>query len=136
MRRQGHRGTRTATWLHRRGVASIESVTRLRRELNSWVLAVGVSKKVAYDLVLGCYEAMANVVAHAYPAGTAGVVDVSARLRNNDIIVTVTDRGRWEPGTDTAGGGLGLALIRRLSDGMDLRRDEHGTRVRMLWHRT
>lgn len=126
----------TATWLHHRGVASIESVTRLRRELNRWALAVGVSRDVAYDLVLGCYEAMANVVTHAYPAGTTGFLDLYARLRKNDITVTVSDNGRWKPETDRAAGGRGLTLIRRLSDGMDLIRNQYGTRVCMRWHRT
>jgi anti-sigma regulatory factor (Ser/Thr protein kinase) len=122
--------------LHHRGVASVESVTRLRGELNAWIRTSGVSTEIAYDLVLSCYEAMANVVVHAYPAGTTGFLDLDARLSKDDITVTVSDRGRWKPETDTGPGGRGLALIRRLSDGMDLLRGEHGTTVDMRWNRT
>lgn len=135
MRRRGRRSTWTATWLHHRGVASIESVTRLRRELSTWVRAVGVSTDTAYDLASSCYEAMANVVAHAYPTGTTGFLDLDARLGTTDITVTVRDRGRWKPETSQPKSGHGLTLIRRLADGVDLVRGENGTRVDMRWHR-
>lgn len=135
MRRRGRRSTWTATRLHHRGMASIESVTCLRRELNDWVRAVGVSTDIAGDLVLSCYEAMANVVVHAYPTGTTGFLDLYAQLGTNDITVTVSDRGRWKPETDRAVGGRGLALIRCLSDGMDLLCGEDGTRIEMRWRR-
>lgn len=134
MRRRGRRSTWTATRLHHRGAASVDSATRLRQELGSWLRAMGVSAELAYDLVLGCYEAMTNVVAHAYPAGTTGMLDLTARLRDDHVTVTVSDRGRWKPQADT-GSGRGLALIRRVSDRMDLLRGDYGTRVRMQWRR-
>ena len=134
MHRRRGRITRTTTWLHHRGVASAESVTSLRTELAKWLRTVGVSADVAYDLVLSSYEAMANVVAHAYPAGTTGFLNLDAHLGKDDITVTVRDRGSWKPTTGT--GGRGLALMRHLSNGMDLTRGEHGTTVDMRWHRT
>ena len=135
MRRRERRSTWSATWLHHRGVATVESVTRLRRELSDWIQTVGVSRNLAYDLALGCYEAMANVVAHAYPTGTTGFLDLHARLGKDDITVTVRDHGQWKPESGQGPGGQGLVLIRRLADGVDLLRGEHGTRVDMRWLR-
>jgi|tagenome__1003787_1003787.scaffolds.fasta_scaffold20975133_2 serine/threonine-protein kinase RsbW len=135
MRRRARRITWTSTWLHHRGLATVESVTRLRRELSNWLYSMGVSTNIAYDLVLSCYEAMANVVAHAYPPGTTGFLDLDARLGTDDIAVTVRDRGHWKAGSDQSTGGRGLALIQRLSDSVDLVRGADGTTVDMRWHR-
>jgi serine/threonine-protein kinase RsbW len=135
MRRRGRRITWTSTWLHHRGLATVESVTRLRRELSNWLYAAGVSTTIAYDLALSCYEAMANVVAHAYPPGTTGFLDLYARLGTDGIAVTVSDRGHWKTGSDHSTGGRGLELIQHLSDSVDLVRREDGTTVDMRWNR-
>jgi anti-sigma regulatory factor (Ser/Thr protein kinase) len=135
MRRRGRQNTWTATWLHHRGIASIDSATWLRQKLDSWTRAAGVPTDLAYDLVLSCYEAMANVVTHAYPTGTTGFLDLRARLHKNDINVTVSDCGRWKPETDHSEGGRGLDLIRHLSDDVDVLHDDHGTRIDMHWRR-
>jgi serine/threonine-protein kinase RsbW len=135
MRRRGRRITWTSTWLHHRGLATVESVTRLRRELSNWLSSVGVSTTIANDLALSCYEAMMNVVAHAYPPGTTGFLDLYARLGEDDITVTVSDRGSWKPGSDRSAGGRGLVLIERLSDSVDLVRGADGTKVDMRWRR-
>ena len=62
----------------------MELVTNLRRELSDWLQAVGVSTNIAYDLALSCYEAMANVVVHAYPTDTTGFLGLDEPSRVGD----------------------------------------------------
>lgn len=131
MRRTGRRawGSRS---LHRRGVASAEFATRLRRELVQWANSLRVPMETVQDVELASYEAVANAVVHAYPAGTTGVVEVDARLAPDSLTVTVTDHGQWRT-DDHPSSGHGLPLIRRLSGQTNIAPGEHGTTVSMRW---
>ncbi|MER7081503.1 Anti-sigma regulatory factor (Ser/Thr protein kinase) [Saccharopolyspora kobensis] len=107
----------------------------LRDELTTWGRYAGLSREAAGALALACYEAMANVIEHAY-AGD-GTVDVEAvhLAAENRVEVTVTDRGRWAPpgsGGHT-GRGQGLPLIRSLADEAVITPGGSGTVVRMSW---
>lgn len=91
-----------------------------------------IDDATCHDLQLIVEEACANVVHHAYPAGQGGPLVLEARVVNQDgprrIVLTLEDQGRpFDPlsvaPVDThaaiearALGGLGVHLIRRLSD--------------------
>jgi serine/threonine-protein kinase RsbW len=129
----GRHHDHAAASLHHHGPASPQLAARLRRQLIEWARNEGIPADTTYDIGLACYEAMANTVTHAYPDGTVGVLELHARLDTGSLVVTVTDRGRWdEEGSD---GGRGLALIRSLSDEAEVRRGDYGTTVRMTWPR-
>jgi serine/threonine-protein kinase RsbW len=118
--------------LHRRGVASAELATRLRRELVQWANELRVPTETVQDVELASYEAMANAVVHAYPPGTTGVMELDARLASDALIVTVTDHGRWRT-DEHPSSGHGLPLIRGLPEQTDIAPGEHGTTVSMRW---
>jgi len=80
------------------------------------------------DLLLALEEACANVIAHGYPPGSPGPLEVEVRLETGRVVLSVTDRARpfdpaHAPPPDLSSpwetrriGGLGLHLIRELMD--------------------
>jgi len=96
-----------------------------------------VSTSVCHDLELIVEEACVNVMHHAYPPGQSGTLALEVRIVQGDadgrggprrMVLTLEDRGipfdpLWVAPVDTtvaaearALGGLGVHLIRRLSD--------------------
>jgi anti-sigma regulatory factor (Ser/Thr protein kinase) len=90
------------------------------------------------DVATALYEALANVVDHAY-AAEGGPVRVVARLDlagDPWLEVEVADRGDWRPApADPGHRGRGLQLLAGLADAHDVRYDPAGTRVLLWWHR-
>jgi anti-sigma regulatory factor (Ser/Thr protein kinase) len=80
------------------------------------------------------YEAMANVVDHAYDR-PGGVFDLHASSGDDVVTVSVTDHGRWKPPTDGArtGRGRGMLIIERASQQFELSRHALGTTLAMHW---
>lgn len=113
--------------------AVAEHATRLRRVVDTWLRDLAVADAIVDAIVLATYEAMINVVVHAYRGGT-GVLGLSVSVGASDIVVTVTDQGLWKPEDHRrTRGGRGLPLIYRLADSATVARTDHGTTVRMSW---
>jgi anti-sigma regulatory factor (Ser/Thr protein kinase) len=110
----------------------------LRRSLTRWLGGLPLDPASTHDITLATYEALANVVAHAYPDGH-GWVRLQATRTGDAVTVTVTDTGCGIPATRprTAGlrtsGGRGLLLIDKVTDQSDIGTGDQGTRVRMTW---
>ena len=68
----------------------------VRRTLQDWALAAGLPHTTAADLVLAAYEAMANSAEHAY-RNRSGTIDLLATCDDDEVVVTVRDRGDWRP---------------------------------------
>jgi len=91
------------------------------------------------DLKLALTEACSNSVRHAYREGRAGNVDVRYELDGSRLAVEVVDEGS---GFDVSSansdgglggldeGGLGLAIIRALTDELAIDSHERGSRLR------
>jgi len=110
------------------GRLALTGLSRLR-ELSDETLA---------DLKLALTEACSNSVRHAYRDGREGVVEIDYDLRHDRLVIEVSDDG---PGFDyveadgeereLAEGGLGLAIIRSVSDEFELvTGDGRGARLR------
>ncbi|ANN17439.1 anti-sigma 24 factor [Amycolatopsis orientalis] len=105
----------------------------LRDVLADWALGRGLPRELAEDLKLTAYEAMTNVVKHAYPDGTDGnVMTVTAAHADGSIMVTVTDEGRWRDGR-RPDGGRGLPIIRAFAPEASVTSTPTGTVVRLSW---
>jgi anti-sigma regulatory factor (Ser/Thr protein kinase) len=117
-----------------RGTVSPRTLPSLRRHLISWLRRRAGDEvgREADDVVLACWEAMANVLDHAY-RGRPGLIDVRARIDENVLVITVADQGRWESLEDSNGRGRGLRLIQALVDGLDLRSTADGTVITLTW---
>ncbi|NYH79662.1 anti-sigma regulatory factor (Ser/Thr protein kinase) [Actinopolyspora biskrensis] len=116
--------------------AAPERLPPLRNALAEWAGTVGLDAEQVEVLMLASYEALANVVAHAYPDGS-GVLDLEARLlpEPTRVEVTVTDYGRWCPESEQRRdlGGRGLILLRSLAEHAEVLTGGEGTTVRMSW---
>jgi serine/threonine-protein kinase RsbW len=123
--------------LHHRVPALPGELPALRHELAAWSGSAGLSPQAAQAIVLASYEAMANVVDHAYRAGP-GSLELRAICDANGgdaaVTITVTDFGRWRPlPADPGVRGRGLLLMRRLATRTDIDATEHGTVVSLWW---
>jgi two-component sensor histidine kinase len=107
------------------------SVSRARREVVSFVDGLGADSR---DVGLAVTEAVSNAVAHGYRDGGEGTIVVRVEtLVPDTLAVTVSDDGLGiSPNMNREGLGLGLALIGRLSNDLEISAEHpHGTRVHM-----
>ncbi len=92
------------------------------------------------DLKLALTEACSNSVRHAYRDGRAGEVEIRYELGPDRLAIEVTDDGpgfeyvESEPEEFKEEGGLGIAIIRAVSDEFELggRDGEGGSRLRFV----
>jgi len=117
--------------------SSSEAPGLLRSFVKKILLSEGITGRVAEDLVLAVYEAVANVVEHAY-AGRAGEeirLEISVENKGIEVLILsggLAFAGKSEPLeiegliAEKSSGGLGLALIRSLVD--ELTHQRHNDR--------
>lgn len=106
---------------------------QMRIALQDWLRTAGVDRSLRDDIGLAVYEALANVVEHAYtPDHPHPVMRLTARKRHHDVFITITDRGRWRPPSSEASyRGRGLTVMRALTTYTDVQRTAHGTTVQL-----
>ncbi len=113
------------------GRLALTGLSRLR-ELSDETLA---------DLKLALTEACSNSVRHAYRDGREGVVEILYDLRPDRLVIEVSDDGPGFDYVESEGedrelseGGLGLEIIRALSDQFELgeRGPSGGSRLRFV----
>jgi serine/threonine-protein kinase RsbW len=99
-----------------------------------------LSDETLHDLKLALTEACTNSVKHAYQDGT-GSVDIVYELHGDRLTVEVGDSGAgFETSDDTAEdvgdlaeSGLGIAIIRALTDEVEIgKREGGGSRLRFV----
>ena len=119
--------------------ATAESVPVARNEAAGCVRELGVEESVGQAVALAVTEACSNVVVHAYrEQEEPGKMTVAVEKRGDSLWVTVIDDGLGiAPRPDSPGLGMGLALISKITDALELRsRPEGGTEVRMRFDLT
>jgi serine/threonine-protein kinase RsbW len=134
LRHPGSTSIRDPLSLRHQVPALPDRATKLRQALGAWLRDAGIGEDTVDAVVLAAYEAMVNVVSHAYDEH-AGELDLCAELADDVLTVTVADQGSWKPPSPgpSLHGGRGLTLIRGLAGEVDLVTGERGTRVRMSW---
>lgn len=117
--------------------AEPQRITDARVRFGAWLRHTPFDSTRAYDIVLAVYEAMANVVEHAYgPAATGRgrrVFDLQATFDAPRLEVAVRDHGTWSESSPGPLRGRGLPLIETLSDDVTLSSADSGTTVTMAW---
>jgi serine/threonine-protein kinase RsbW len=110
--------------------ADRREIATLRDRLAAWLHQRGVPEVERDTIVLACSEAVANAIEHAYDDDAAHQVEVMATVRDDQLLIRVSDAGRWR--TERADGirGRGLAIIRRVMDQVTIDRSA-GTVVTM-----
>ncbi len=119
--------------------ARAEYIALCRLALAGVARAQGLPDEVLADLKLALTEACSNSVRHAYEEGREGIVDVRYELAGDRVEVEVCDDGNgFDPDVlvraarDLDEGGLGIAIIRAVTDELDIGigRDGKGSRLR------
>lgn len=101
------------------------SVTRMRHELTSALARHRVAADRLADIELSFTEAATNAVVHAYSRCVPGPLYAAASLVGDAVSIWVSDAGRgMRSSTGVAGAGLGLTLMRQLSDELRICGDE------------
>ena len=118
-----------------RGLAKAEQLTSIRRSVDEWCERAELPVDVSQMVALAVYEAMANVVEHAYRDGGPGALDVELRHEGDGVVASVGDEGHWHVTTpaEQRHRGRGLALIERLAGQVTVMPSPNGTTVRMRW---
>jgi serine/threonine-protein kinase RsbW len=108
--------------------AQAENLRGIRDFIETACREAGVERSAAFDLKLAVDEACSNILEHGYAGLTPGPIRVRFDAEGDQVVVTITDRGRafdpkdavvpdldadWE---QRRVGGLGWHLIRRSVD--------------------
>ncbi len=118
-----------------------EYITLGRLALSAIAGVRPLSEETLHDLKLALTEACTNSVRHAYANGREGEVEIVYKLAPDRLVVEIGDEGAgFEPvdGGDTEGpeleeGGLGIAIIRAVSDEVEIGpRGDGGSRLRFV----
>lgn len=121
--------------LHERLPALPQSIAPLRHSVLGFASDSGASERQREDIALAVSEALSNAVIHAYVGHESpGLVAVNVRRRGRWLEVVVCDEGvGMLPRTDSPGLGLGLPLIVRVTEQLELESLDEvpGIRVRM-----
>ncbi|WP_067689680.1 SpoIIE family protein phosphatase [Nocardia jejuensis] len=104
----------------------------LRRALRDWLASASVPHDTAIDLVAAANEACSNSIEHAYLDGSSGQVLLTAECGIDWLTIEVCDGGEWRPlPADPGHRGRGIAMMRALTEQLDIDNTGPGTRVRM-----
>ena len=113
--------------------AKPEYIALGRLALTGLLRARGIEQEVVADLKLALTEACSNSIRHAYADGREGVVEIRYELADGRLAVEVADEGHgFESDEPSAGpgeldeGGLGLAIIRAVTDELENATDVTG----------
>jgi anti-sigma regulatory factor (Ser/Thr protein kinase)/putative methionine-R-sulfoxide reductase with GAF domain len=109
--------------------AEPQTLATLRHTLRRWLRAAGATVDDLAAITLACSEAAANAVEHAYGAGPA-MYEVTARVEESVVVLSVSDRGRWR-GSRGENRGHGHVIMRAAMDEVEVRPGEAGTAVLM-----
>ncbi|WP_067821903.1 SpoIIE family protein phosphatase [Nocardia inohanensis] len=114
--------------------ATAAELSGIRRALKSWLAAAAIPNDVSTDLIAAANEAVSNSIEHAYLDGVpGGRVELTAESGIDTVTLVVTDSGTWRPlPADPGHRGRGIAMMRALTDQLDIDHTGPGTRVRML----
>lgn len=110
--------------------ATDRCVSTLRRDVVAFAEEHAVAGAPVAALRVALGEALGNVVMHAFAPGTTGTVTVTLTVDagEGEVRVRVCDDGRGMASRgDSPGLGLGMALIAKVADRIDLRAPLVGT---------
>lgn len=112
--------------------AKPEQVRQLRVCFQRWLRALGAPRGLIEDLCLAAYEALTNVVDHAYhPGHPDPIMSLRAHADHGQLTITISDQGRWRPPQRSGYRGRGLIMMRALTTELHLHPTAEGTTVQL-----
>ncbi len=128
------RKTITATkWFELAVEATAPNARQLRARFQQWLQTLSASATLVDDLTLAVYEALANVVEHAYPPNHPDPrMRLHAQVDHQQLLITISDHGRWRtPPPQPGYRGRGLTMMRSLTTELHLHASLDGTTVQL-----
>jgi len=108
--------------------ARASSAILLRRRLEEWLAAQGVSESERFDVLLAASEAFANAVEHPLlPA--AAVVDVEIEVVGAELELSIRDYGAWRNERERAEGGHGFPVMRAVMRNVEIDSQSDGSTI-------
>jgi serine/threonine-protein kinase RsbW len=108
--------------------AKAEYIALGRLALTGLLRPLAVESEIIADVKLALTEACSNSIRHAYADGREGAVEIRYELLDASLAVEVSDEGGgFDPallaggGSDLDEGGLGIAIIRAVTDDLSIR---------------
>jgi anti-sigma regulatory factor (Ser/Thr protein kinase) len=111
--------------------AEPETVPVFRHYATAFAAEHGAGDALIVDVALAVTEATTNAVKYAYPPERPGNVELSASVEDGWLTLRVCDRGEGFREGAAGGLGLGLAIIARVSDRLQIVQERSGTEVLM-----
>ena len=122
-----------------------DPVTRLVEQMEESLVAQSVPPQVVYAANLCVEELLVNSIKHGYGGTAAPDIEVDVQLTPAALIIEVSDGAPpFDPTSDSAApdvdaelddrpvGGLGIHLVKQMTDEMSYRRDNGRNRVRLV----
>jgi len=100
-----------------------------RQALRRFYLAAGLSEDKISLLQVAIGEAITNSIQHAYGV-RAGAVRVRGRVESGNLVIEISDTGRWRAEHED-GGGYGLQILKGIVPDVAISAGENGTVVRL-----
>jgi serine/threonine-protein kinase RsbW len=104
-----------------------------RHAVRAFLSNRGIDPRALSDVLLAVSEVVTNCVVHAYRDASAGRVAMEAQHNGDTLLLSVVDEGSgMAPRHDSPGLGLGLPLVGRIAERVDIIAPAGGgTQVRM-----
>ena len=119
--------------------AKAEYIVLTRLALAGLARVRELGPEVVADLKLALTEACSNSIRHAYEEGRTGAVEIRYELNADNVTVEVADEGggfdvgaAGETEREPDEGGLGIAIIRALTDELAIESNGQGSRLRFI----
>lgn len=105
------------------------SIADARQAARSFARECGASPE---DLALATSEAVTNAILHGYREGSDGRIELIGYRNGDHCVLEVADRGvGMMPHPDSQGLGMGLPVIGRIAEHVEIIDGEPGTVIRM-----
>jgi serine phosphatase RsbU (regulator of sigma subunit)/anti-sigma regulatory factor (Ser/Thr protein kinase)/PAS domain-containing protein len=112
----------------------IDCLSEFRNELTTWLDQRHTSIDTRSDVLLAATEAATNAIEHAYATTPGGTVTVDIASHDYQLVMTITDQGRWLSAPSTSQDrGRGLAIMKSLTTRFTRTSTANGTTIEMVF---
>jgi anti-sigma regulatory factor (Ser/Thr protein kinase) len=122
---------------------SLTAVQAANQTVSRWLTDVGAPEEIQYFARLAIEEFGTNVIKCGYDDANQHLIEANLSLSGSELVLTIIDDGRAfnpleapepkisAPAEERPIGGLGIYLVRKMSDRMEYVREGNKNRIRL-----